>query len=335
MSVLIIAEIGSTHDGSFGIARHSQRTAIESGATAVKFQTHIPEAESTRSAPAPAFFSAEPRFEYFRRTGFSEPQWTALAAECREAGAEFISSPFSEEAVDLLERTGIDRYKIPSGEVTNVPLIEAVAKTGKKVLLSSGMTSWDELDRAVDAVLKHHDRLVVMQCTSEYPCPYEQVGLNVMLEMRDRYKLPVGLSDHTLTPHAAVAAVTLGASVVEKHFTLSKHLYGSDAKHSMEPGEFAAMADGIRAAAIMRDARVDKNAIDRYADMRRVFTKSIVTVLPIPRGTVITREMLGIKKPGTGLSPDRLDEVVGRVASVDLAEDTVITPEAVGLPPRT
>ncbi|MDQ3070666.1 MAG: N-acetylneuraminate synthase family protein [Acidobacteriota bacterium] len=335
MSVLIIAEIGSTHDGSFGIARHSQRAAIEAGATAVKFQTHIPDAESTRSAPAPAFFSGEPRFEYFRRTGFSASQWASLAAECRELGAEFISSPFSEEAVDLLERTGIDRYKIPSGEVTNLPLIDAVARTSKPVLLSSGMTSWAEVDRAVNTVLAHHDRLVVMQCTSEYPCPYEQVGLNVMIEMRDRYNAPVGLSDHTLTPHAAVAAVTLGASVIEKHFTLSKQLYGSDAKHSMEPHEFAAMCDGIRAAAIMRDVRVDKDAIDRFKDMRRVFQKSIVATVAIPRGTLITREMLGIKKPGTGLSPDRLNDVVGRVAGVDLAEDTVISPEAVGLPSRT
>lgn len=334
MSVLIIAEIGSTHDGSFGIARNSQRQAVASGATGVKFQTHIPEAESTRSAPAPALFSAEPRFEYFRRTAFSEPQWTELAAECRALGAEFISSPFSEEAVELLERTGLDRYKIPSGEVTNLPLIDAVAGTGKQVLLSSGMTSWAEVDRAVNTVLKHHDRLVVMQCTTEYPCAYEHVGLNVMVEMRNRYKVPVGLSDHTLTPHAAIAAVTLGASVIEKHFTLSKHLYGSDASHSMEPDEFAVMCDGIRAAAVMRDARVDKDAIDKYQDMRRVFQKSIVAVVPIRRGTVITRQMLGIKKPGTGLSPDRLDEVVGRVAAVDLPQDSVIAPEAVGLTSR-
>jgi N-acetylneuraminate synthase len=182
----------------------------------VKFQTHIAAAETLRDAPNPPYFKGEPRFEYFTRTGFSLPQWKQLAENCRSAGVEFLSSPFSLEAVDLLEEVGVGSYKIPSGEVTNIPLLRKIAATKKPVLLSSGMSDWAELDAAVAAL--HGGGLVtVLQCSSAYPCPPEQVGLNVMTEMRDRYGLDVGFSDHTLGVAAAIAAAALGASVIEKH----------------------------------------------------------------------------------------------------------------------
>ena len=236
-----------------------------------------------------------------------------------------MSSPFSVEAVDLLESIGMERYKIPSGEVTNLPYLERVAQTGKPVILSSGMSSWDELDEAVQTITTYHNNLTVLQCTTEYPCPPEHVGLNVMLEMKGRYGLPVGLSDHTLSIAAPLAAVTLGAVVVEKHFTLSKRMYGSDARHSAEPEQFAELARQIREIETIQSHLVDKSDVSRFADMKEIFQKSLVSRVDIPEGAIITREMIVIKKPGTGLPPKRINEAVGSRALRFLPADTVIT----------
>lgn len=309
---LIIAEIGSVHDGSLGNAQRLIDVASECGADVVKFQTHIASAETLRDAPMPSYFTGESRFDYFERTAFSVDQWEALKAHSDRKGVEFLSSPFSVEAVDLLEKVSVKRYKIPSGEVTNLPYLEVVAQTGKPILLSSGMSNWTELDGAVNAILRHHDRLTVLQCTSEYPCPYERVGLNVMVQMHERYKLPVGLSDHTLTNYAAYAAVVLGASVIEKHFTLSRHMYGSDAQHSLEPQEFTALTRGIRAIETILTNPVDKDNVDRFKAMKEIFEKSIISLIDIPKGAVITHEMIGVKKPGTGIPAGRLAEMVGK-----------------------
>ena len=321
---LIIAEVGSVHDGSFGNAQKLIDVAAECGADAVKFQTHIATAETLRDAPMPPYFTGEPRYEYFERTAFSLEQWQALKVRCEERGVEFLSSPFSIEAVELLEEAGVVRYKVPSGEVTNLPLLKVIAQTGKPVLLSSGMSSWAELDEAVDTILDCHNQLAVLQCTTEYPCPYEQVGLNVMLEMRERYKLPVGLSDHTLTNYAAFAAVVLGASVIEKHFTFSRHMYGSDARHSLEPTELAGLVQGIRAIETMLESNVNKDDVARFATMKATFEKSVVSLVDIPAGTLITEAMIGIKKPGTGIPAKRFGEVLGKRARRRIPKDTLI-----------
>jgi N,N'-diacetyllegionaminate synthase len=325
MHVTVVAEVGSVHDGSFGNALRLIDAASECGVDAVKFQTHIAEAETLPNAPAPSFFAAEPRFEYFRRTAFSEEQWRALKSHADARGVLFLSSPFSEEAVDLLARVGMTRYKIPSGEITNLPLIEKIARLGKPVLLSSGMSSWDELDRAVTVVRRQHDELTVLQCTTEYPCPYERVGLNVMVEMQRRYGVAVGLSDHSLTPYASLAAVALGATVVEKHFTFSRRMYGSDARHSMEPDEMADLVTGVRAIERMLENPVDKNDTRALDPCKRVFEKSLVTVAPVASGTVLTREMIGIKKPGGGIPPSRLEELLGRRLVRDLPEGSALS----------
>jgi len=320
----IIAEIGSTHDGSIGNAKCAIDVVDECGADAVKFQTHIADAETLRDAPMPSYFKGEPRFEYFQRTGFSRDQWVELKDYAEEKGLTFLSSPFSAEAVDLLESIGLERYKIPSGEVTNLPYLERIAHTGKPVILSSGMSSWDELDEAVATITRYHKNLTILQCTTEYPCPPEHVGLNVMLEMKERWGLPVGLSDHTLSNAAALAAVTLGASIVEKHFTLSKRMYGSDARHSAEPAQFAELVRNVREIETILSHAVDKSDASRFSDMKEIFQKSVVSVVGIPQGAIITREMLGIKKPGTGLAPGRLSEVVGKRTSRAVAADAVL-----------
>jgi N-acetylneuraminate synthase len=327
-SVLIIAEVGSVHDGSFGNAQRLIDLAAGCGADAIKFQTHVPTAESLPDAPAPTFFQTEPRLDYFQRTAFTLEQWQMLKACCDRAPIAFLSSPFSCEAVGMLETVGVARYKVPSGEVTNLPLLDAIAQTGKPVLLSSGMSSWAELDTALNRVLRAHDRVTVLQCTSEYPCPHTAVGLNVMLEMRERYGLPVGLSDHTLDPYASLAAVALGASVIEKHLTFSRAMYGSDAAHSLEPAEFSELTKGIRSIATMLASPVDKDATAfRLREMKAIFEKSIVSLVDIPAGTVITTEMIGLKKPGTGLPAARTDDVIGSKALRDIARDSIILEE--------
>lgn len=323
--VEIIAEVGSVHDGSLGNAAKLIEAAAAAGADTVKFQTHIAEAETLADAPMPPYFKGEPRLDYFRRTAFTPQQWRGLMFRCAEMGVGFLSSPFSAQALELLEDLGAERYKVPSGEVTNLPLIELIAQTGKPVLLSSGMSDWAELDRAVEAVLRRHDHLVVMQCTSEYPCPYERVGLNVMLAMKQRYSLPVGLSDHTLTSHACLAAVSLGASVVEKHFTFSRLMYGSDAVHSLEPAEFAQLCQGVRAVQTMLASPVDKTDASRYLDMKRIFEKSLVSLVDIPAGALLTADLVGVKKPGFGLPAARLAEVLGRRAARAVPADRLLS----------
>jgi N-acetylneuraminate synthase len=327
--IRIVAEIGSVHDGSFGNAQRLIELAAVCGADIVKFQTHIPEAETLPDAPSPPYFAHESRFEYFRRTGFSPHQWKALAVCARSAGAGFLSSPFSLEAVDLLEEVGIDAYKIPSGEVTNLPLLEHVARTGKPVYLSSGMSDWAELDRAV-AALRKGGPLVVMQCTSRYPCAPEEVGLNIVAEMQARYGVPVGFSDHTPGFAAAIAAATLGAMAIEKHFTFSRAMYGSDAQFAMEPDAFRQYCTAIREAWRMREHPVDKNDISAFVDMKRIFEKSVVTAVPVKAGTVLRREHLAFKKPGDGISAARYSELIGRCIKADLPANYMLKESDLG-----
>jgi N,N'-diacetyllegionaminate synthase len=323
--VFIIAEAGMNHDGSLGNAIRMAEVAAECGADAVKFQLHDAAAETIRDAPPPPYFTHESRWEYFRRTAFSDEQWRTLKDACDRAGIEFLCSAFSLEALERLDGLGVARHKLGSGEVTNLELVRAAAGTGKPLLLSSGMSSWAELDDAVAAAGEH---VTILQCTSAYPTPPERVGLNLLAELRARYRKPVGLSDHTLGPYAAFAAAVLGAVAIEKHFTLSKELYGPDARFAAEPHELEELVDGIREIETMLAHPVDKDDVAPFADMKRVFEKSVVTVADVPAGARLERAMLAAKKPGTGIPAARLDEVVGRTARVDLPADTVLTEDA-------
>ena len=325
--IFIIAEIGMNHDGSLGNAKRMVDIAAECGVDAVKFQTHISKAETLRDAPMPPYFKGEPRYQYFERTAFSKAQWVQLKGYSEEKGLVFMSSPFSIEAIELLEEIGVTIHKVPSGEVTNIPYLECMAKTGKKILLSSGMSSWVELDEAVQTIRQYNNNLVILQCTSEYPCPYANVGLNVMLEMKQRYGLPVGFSDHTLTNYTALAAVVLGAAVVEKHFTLSKKMYGSDARHSLEPHELKDLVTGIKAIEVASHSSVDKNDIEKFTYMKKTFEKSIVTIRPIRKGEILTAGNIGIKKPGTGIPAREYHTVLGKRAKVDIVQDVLLNKE--------
>jgi len=323
--VLIIAEIGSIHDGSFGNALKAIELAKLVGTDAVKFQTHLAEHETVKDAPMPSYFKGEPRYDYFQRTAFSLKQWKYLKAHCNEFDIEFISSPFSCEAIDLLEEVGVSQYKIPSGEVNNIELLAAAAKTGKPVILSSGMSNWKELDQAVEVLFAAGvSKYSVLQCSSAYPCPMDQVGLNVIQEMEKRYECNVGFSDHTETNYAAFAAVASGARIIEKHLTFSKYMYGSDALLAAEPDQFAEMVRGVRAITEMMAHPVDKNDLTPYSEMKKVFEKSIVAITPLKKGQVLQRDMVGLKKPGDGLQASNLESVIGKRIVRDIEVDEQI-----------
>ncbi|MBI5625540.1 MAG: N-acetylneuraminate synthase family protein [Elusimicrobia bacterium] len=316
-----------THDGSFNLAKSMVRAAAECGVDAVKLQAHIAEEETLPSAPPPPYFSGETRISYFKRTAFSQEQYRELGALARSCGVAFVASPFSEAALELLLRAGVEVLKVPSGEVTNTPLLRLMAATGLPVLLSSGMSSVRELDRAAAVLRRGRSPWAVLQCTSLYPCPYEKVGLNLLAELGRRYLCPVGLSDHTLTTHASLAAVTLGARILERHFTVSKKLYGPDARFSLEPAEMQGLVEGVRAVEAMLLHPVDKDRLcGSLKGMKSVFEKSVVSRRDIGRGEVIRAADVAVKKPGGGIPPDRLGDVVGSAARVEIPKDRQIAP---------
>ena len=321
--VEIVAEVGSVHDGSFGNAKQMIRLAANLGVDAVKFQTHIAEAETLRSAPNPSYFRDEGRLEYFKRTAFSLEQHLELRDCAEECGVEFMSSPFSLEAVDLLEEVGVRSYKVASGEITNHPLLISIANTGKRVILSSGMSDWEELDQAIDLLEKNGSGpLSLLQCTSEYPCPPEHAGINVMEEMGARYGLPVGFSDHTVGSAVAILAICRGACFIEKHLTFHRGMYGSDARNASTPEEFAQLVEAIRTVERAEANPVDKDGfVQSLRHMKQTFEKSIVSATELPKGHVLQERDLAYKKPGDGIPARRFKELKGRQLKTAVSPD--------------
>lgn len=313
---LIIAEIGNNHDGSIRQAERLIDAAAEAGADAVKFQTHIAEAEMLPSTPTPPHFD-EPRFQFTKRMELTLDDHLRLKEHAERQGLIFFSSPFSCQAVDLLEQVDVPAYKVASGEVTNPPLLQALAATGKPVLVSSGMSAVEDVEAAVAALRQGGAQVVVMQCTSTYPCPPEEVNLRAMLAMGERLACLVGLSDHTPGINTSIAAAALGAVAIEKHFTLSRRLYGPDHHASLEPGDLARLVDGVREVEKALGTGV-KRRDPAHDPVRATFEKSIVTAAPIPAGVAIEAVMLTTKRPGTGIPARRITEVVGRRAARDL-----------------
>jgi N-acetylneuraminate synthase len=312
---MIIAEVAQAHDGSLGMAHAFIDAAARAGADAIKFQTHIASAESTPGEPWRVKFSYQDvtRYDYWKRMGFDEAHWHGLKKHADERGLKFLSSPFSVEAVELLERVGVAAWKIASGEVSNAPMFERIAATGLPVLLSSGMSSLAEIDAAVALVKERGLPLTVLQCTSMYPTPPEKIGLNLIPFFRERYDCAVGLSDHSGTIYAGLAAAAIGIDVLEVHITLSREAFGPDVPASVTTTELAEMVKGIRFIETMNANPVDKEMMaQELAPLRDLFTKSLVVRLDLPAGTVLTTEHLAIKKPGTGIPAKRLNEVVGK-----------------------
>ncbi len=315
---IIIAEIGSTHDGSLSLAKKSIRAAANSGADAVKFQLHVAEDETLINAPSPYYFKNESRYEYFKRTSFNFKEWKQITNECKKNKVEFICSPFSFKSVDILEKLRVKKYKIPSGEVTNIPLLKKISKTGKEILLSTGMSSWKEIDLAKKQFRKN--KLLIMQCSSEYPCNLKNVGPNLFKDFKKKF-INFGFSDHTLGSAASSIAAALGASVIEKHFTLSKKLYGSDAKFSMEPKEFKEFSKTIKEIWHINSYSVNKNNLKKYIGMKKVFEKSIVTKRYLKKGTKLKIKDINFKKPGDGIRADKYHKILGKTLNKNLNID--------------
>jgi N-acetylneuraminate synthase len=310
---LIVAEIGNNHDGSIRQAERLIDAAAEAGADAVKFQTHIADAEMLPSTPTPPHFD-EPRYAFTKRMELPHHAHLALKELAEERGLVFFSSPFSVAAVELLEDVGVVAYKIASGEVTNPPVVEAVAATGKPVLLSTGMSGFEEIDAAAASLRRSRSPFVVLQCTSTYPCPPELVNLRAMPALGQRLGVPFGLSDHTAGIYTSIAAVALGAVVIEKHFTLSRRLYGPDHHASLEPDDLKRLVEAIREVEAARGSG-EKRRDPAHDPVRATFEKSVVSKVDIPDGAVVEATMLTTKRPGTGIPASRIASVVGRRAA--------------------
>jgi N,N'-diacetyllegionaminate synthase len=311
---LVVAEVGQAHDGSLGMAHAYIDAIAAAGADVVKFQTHIAAAESTPGEPWRVKFSRQDasRFDYWKRMEFSEPQWHELKRHADEKGLLFLSSPFSLEAVDLLERVGTVAWKVASGEVNNSQLLKRIVRTGIPIIFSTGMSDLATVDEAVALVKKSGVPLAVLQCTTAYPCPPEKVGINLLSFFKDRYQCAVGLSDHSGTIYPSLAAVTLGAELLEIHVTFDRGMFGPDVPASVTTTELKQLVEGIGFIEKMLAHPVDKNEMaHEMAEVRTIFGKSLVARTDLEIGTVLTEENLTSKKPGTGIPIARLPEVVG------------------------
>jgi N,N'-diacetyllegionaminate synthase len=327
---LVIGEVALTHDGSLGLAHAFIDAIASAGADAVKFQTHIAAAESTPDEPFRVKFSRQDarRYDYWKRMEFTEEQWRGLAAHCAERGVLFISSPFSIEAIDLLQRIGQPLWKVASGETGNTMLVDRMLETGAPILLSTGMSPLAEIDAAVARVQSRGVPVGVFQCTTAYPCPPEKIGVNLVPFYRERYGCWVGLSDHSATIYPGLAGVALGMDMLELHVTLSREMFGPDVIASVTTSELKQLVEGIRFIERMRAHPVDKDAMaSETAPLRRLFTRSLVARRALAAGTVLSRDHIAVKKPGTGLPPHRLDEIVGKRLARPVVADQLLTVE--------
>lgn len=321
MSIELIAEIGQAHDGSLGLAHSYIDALAQAGVHTVKWQVHIAEAESSAQEPFRVNFSYEDatRYDYWQRMQFTAEQWAGIKEHCEEKGMEFMASPFSLAAVDLLEQLNVKRYKIGSGEVANFLMLEKIAKTGKPVLLSSGMSNYTELDDAVEFIKGFGNEVILFQCTTQYPTEAQNSGLNVVKEMKQRYGLKIGLSDHSGTIYPSMAAVALGAELLEFHVVFDKQMFGPDAKSSLTMQQVKQLVDGINYINTSFQNPVNKNDNEKYAQLKTMFGKSLAVNKSLPQGHIITFNDLESKKPaGQGISTTLYKDVLGKALTKDL-----------------
>ncbi|HKZ05502.1 MAG TPA: N-acetylneuraminate synthase [Methylomirabilota bacterium] len=324
----VVAEAGVNHNGDLDMARRLVDAAAAAGADAVKFQTFRTDALVTRSAPK-AGYQAETtgdggQREMLARLELSPDAHAVLRDRCHERGIVFFSAPFDEASVDLLARLDVSVYKVPSGEVTNFPLLRHIAAQARPVILSTGMCTLEEVARAVETLRDAGDPpLAVLHCVSAYPAPAGETNLRAMDTLRERFRCPVGLSDHSLGVEIAIAAVARGAELVEKHLTLDRSLPGPDHRASLDPDGFAGLVRALRAVeSALGDG--EKRPMPSEADTRRVARKSLVAARPIRAGERLAAADVAIKRPGTGVPPGDLPRVLGRAVLRDLAPDDVI-----------
>ncbi len=331
MKTLIVAEAGVNHNGDLALARRLIDAAAETGADLVKFQTFTADRLVTTHAQKADYQNqttdaGESQHTMIRRLELTRDMHETLIAHCKSRGIQFFSTGFDPESIDLLAELGIDRFKIPSGEITNLPYLRHVGRYGRPVILSTGMATLDEIEAALNVLERAgtpRNCMTVLHCNTEYPTPMTDVNLRAMLTIRDAFDVAVGYSDHTLGIEVAIAAVALGATVIEKHFTLDRNLPGPDHKASLEPNELKAMVVAIRNIELAMGDGVKRPSASE-AKNRPITRKSLVAANVIREGEVFSETNLTVKRPGTGLSPMRWDEVLGRKAPRDFAPDELI-----------
>lgn len=331
MSVLVIAEAGVNHNGSLELAKSLVDAAAEAGADFVKFQTFKAKSLVTSSAPKADYQvknagADESQFEMIRRLELSEQMHEELWDYCEEKNIGFLSTGFDTSSIDYLKSLGIDLFKVPSGELTNLPFLRHIGALNRNVILSTGMACLGEIEQAIDAVEKAgtpRNKITVLHCTTEYPTPMEDVNLRAMQNIGAALGVRIGYSDHTPGIEVPIAAVALGATVIEKHFTLDRTLPGPDHLASLEPDELRAMVAGIRNIEVALGDGIKKPSASELKN-KPIARKSLVAAKNIEAGELFSPDNLTAKRPGTGLSPMNWDEVIGRPAPRGFSEDELI-----------
>jgi N,N'-diacetyllegionaminate synthase len=326
-STFIIAEAGVNHNGSLKLAKTLIYTAKESGADAVKFQTFKTEDLVTKNAEKTEYqkksTTENSQYEMIKKLELSKNDFRELAKYADKNDIIFLSSPFDLGSVDLLDEIGIPAFKLGSGEITNFSLLEHVATKGRPVILSTGMATMNEIGEAVKLFNDNANDLILMHCVTSYPAKIEDINLKVIETLRSTFKLPVGFSDHTLEIQMPQAAVALGSCIIEKHFTIDKNLDGPDHKASLEPNEFTEMVESIRnVEKCLGNGK--KRLTKEEIEIKKIVRKSIVAKYDIRRGTILNKDMLDIKRPGTGIKPKYIHQLIGKELNENVKKDSLI-----------
>lgn len=329
MSVLIIAEAGVNHNGSLTLAKKLVDTAKEAGADCVKFQTFISQNIVSKSTAKAEYQKKnteedETQFKMLKKLELSFDDFNELQKYCDTSAIKFLSTPFDFESIEFLKTIGMELWKIPSGEITNLPYLIKIAKLKQPVVLSTGMSTLEEIETAVNVLKKNGvTDLTVLHCTTEYPTPFEDVNLNAMHTIKEKFDVKIGYSDHTRGIEVPIAAVALGATVIEKHFTLDRNMEGPDHKASIEPHELKAMVDAIRNIEKALGDGIKQPAESEKKNLA-IARKSIVAKVDIKEGEILTKDNITVKRPGNGISPMKWFDVIGTKATRDYQEDELI-----------
>lgn len=329
--VFIIAEAGVNHNGSLEMAKKMVEVAKEAGADAIKFQTFKAENLVTKNAMKAEYQKQttnknESQYEMIKQLELSFNDFKELKKYCDKKEIMFLSTPFDFESIDFLNNLGLEIFKIPSGEITNLPYLRKIGKLKKKIILSTGMADLGEIEDALDVLINvgtKRENITILHCNTEYPTSYEDVNLLAMNTIKEAFKVNVGYSDHTLGVEVSIAAVALGAKVIEKHFTLDKNMSGPDHKASLEPDELKTMIKAIRNVEMALGNGIKKPSKSELKN-KEIARKSIVAKRDIKKGEIFTEENIAVKRPGNGISPMRWDEIIGKTAMKDYKEDEFI-----------
>ncbi len=315
MQTQLIAEIAQAHDGSLGILHSFIDALADTGVQTIKFQMHLAEAESSpyEAFRIPFSYEDKTRMDYWKRMEFSLEQWKDIKLHVEENDMEFLATPFSIQAVEWLEELNVKRYKVGSGDISNLLLLDRIAKTGKPIILSSGMSDWNELDQTIAFLKTYSSDVSILQCTSMYPCPPEKAGLALIPELKNRYNLTTGYSDHTGSVYGGVCAVTLGAEILEFHVCFDKRMFGPDTLASLTIEEVFELVEGVGFAEQARQNTFLKQEAMAFDEMRKLFGKSLATRLNLPANHIICQSDLETKKPaGKGIPAAEYQKLIGR-----------------------